>query len=232
MAGVTDQGERLLSILIPTLDSRRELCERLQAELERQVAEISGGEAVEILTLRDDGGAAIGAKRNRLIDAARGRFIVFVDDDDWVSEDYVARILRAIRRNGQADCVSFAGEITFRGKHPRKLVHSIRFREWHHSDGAYLRPPCHITPVRRDIAARYPFAEIDFAEDMDWALRISRDAALAREAVIDEVLYFYRCRRPYFRQWLLDRTQPIRHALGLRFADGKKLRKHVAWRNH
>lgn len=229
--GVAEQGERLLSILIPTLESRRDLCGRLQGELKRQIAQVSGEHAVEILTLRDDGSATVGAKRNRLINEANGRFVVFVDDDDWVSKSYVSRILKAIQQQEQADCISFAGEITFRGKHPRKMIHSVRFKEWHCSGGEYLRPPCHITPVRRDIAARYPFAEVDFAEDMDWTLRMSRDAALATEAAIDDVLYFYRCRRPYFFQWLLDRTQPLRHVLGLRIADGKKLRKHFVWRS-
>ena len=197
----------------------------------RQIAAASGEEAVEILTLRDDGSGAVGAKRNQLINQANGRFVVFVDDDDWVSQNYVAKILKAIQQQEQADCISFAGEITFRGKHPKKMIHSVRFKEWHCSGGEYLRPPCHITPVRRDIAARYPFAEVDFAEDMDWTLRMSRDAVLATEAVIDDVLYFYRCRRSYYVQWLLDRTQPLRHMLGLRFADGKKLRKHSVWRS-
>lgn len=223
--GVAEQGERLLSILMPTLESRRGQCDRLQGELERQIAQVSGEQAVEILTLRDDGSGAVGAKRNQLISEANGRFVVFVDDDDWVSQNYVAKILEAIQQQEQADCISFAGEITFRGKYPRKMIHSVRFKEWHYSGGEYLRPPCHITPVRRDIAARYPFAEVDFAEDMDWTLRMSRDAALASEAVIDDVLYFYRCRRSYYFQWLLDRTQPLRHMLGLRFADGNKLRK-------
>jgi glycosyltransferase involved in cell wall biosynthesis len=228
---VTEKGERLLSILMPTLESRREQCDRLQRELERQITQLSAEHTVEILTLRDHGSGAVGAKRNQLVERARGRFIVFVDDDDWVSRDYVARILQAIQQQEQADCISLAGEITFRGKHPKKMKHSVRFKEWHYSGGEYLRPPCHITPVRRDIAARYPFAEVDFAEDMDWTLRMSRDAALASEAVVDDVLYFYRCRRPYFYQWLLDRTQPLRHVLGLRFADGNKLRKLFVWRS-
>jgi len=74
-------------------------------------------------------------------------------------------------------------------------------------------------PIRRSIATRYAFADIDYAEDMDWTMRMSREGALASEATIDSVLYFYDCRRYYALQWLLDRSQPLRHALGLRLVE-------------
>lgn len=221
---MADRAECLLSILIPTLEARTSLCEKLCSELELQLRLTNSRDIVEILVLRDAGSAAVGAKRNQLISQARGRFIVFVDDDDSVSRDYVGKLVNTIRENPGADCISFAGEITFRGKHPRKMVHSARYRDWHYHKGRYLRPPCHITPIRRHIAARYPFAEIDYAEDMDWTLRISHDQVLEQEVLLDDILYFYNSRRLYAYQWLLDRTQPLRHALGLRFADGKNLK--------
>lgn len=227
---MTEQSECLLSILIPTLEVRKTLCERLCSDLDQQIAETNTSGIVEVLTQPDDGTAPVGAKRNQLISKARGKFVVFVDDDDSVSTDYVRQIVRQIGGNAQADCISFAAEISFRGKHPRKMVHSIKHAEWHYSNGEYLRPPCHITPIRREIAASYEFAEVDFAEDMDWTLRMSRDHALEQEVMLDEVLYFYKCRRFFAYQWMLDRTQVLRHALGLRFADGDTLRKKPAWR--
>lgn len=216
MSNAAANSECLLSILIPTMESRRPLFNRLREELERQRALPGAGAAVEILALGDDGTEAVGAKRNRLMDMARGRFLVFVDDDDRISADYVRLILAAIRENPAADCVTFPGEITFNGRQPRKLVHSIRYTDWYELRGEYVRPPCHITPIRSDIARRYRFAEVDYSEDVDWAMRISRDGALRQEAVIDAVLYHYDSRRRYAWQWLLDKTQAVRHALGLR----------------
>jgi glycosyltransferase involved in cell wall biosynthesis len=209
-------GECLLSILIPTMESRLTLYTRLREELTRQSAAPGAGAAVEILALSDDGSEALGAKRNQLMDMARGRFLVFVDDDDRVSPEYVRTILAAIRENPLTDCISLAGEITFCGRHPRRLVHSTRYTDWYERKGEYVRPPCHITPIRRDIARRYRFADVDYSEDMDWALRISRDGALRREVPVDMVLYYYDSRRHYAWQWLLDKTQTVRHALGLR----------------
>lgn len=216
MITAVTEVECLLSILIPTMESRLPLYSRLHEELTRQVTLPGAGPAIEILTLSDDGSEKVGAKRNQLMDKAKGRFLVFVDDDDRVSPNYVELILAAIRQNPAADCISFPGEITFCGQQPRKLVHSIRYIDWYEHQGEYLRPPCHITPIRSDIARPYRFAEVDYSEDVDWAMRLSRDRALQQEATIDAVLYYYDSRRRYAWQWLLDKTQPIRHALGLK----------------
>lgn len=221
-------GQPLLSILVATLVSRQSVFDDLSAELRRQASEADAEALVEILWLRDRGEASIGAKRNDLVSRATGRFLVFVDDDDRVSPDYVPRILEAIRARPDADCVVFDGEITFRGRHPRRLVHRIGIRDWFEHDGQYLRPPCHITPIRSDIARCYRFTETDWSEDMDWALRISRDGALRSEAVVDAVLYHYRSRRCYAWQWLLDRTQPLRHALGLRWVSRLGIRRRLS----
>ncbi len=210
-----------MSILIPTLHARKALCGALCADLQQQVSVSSLDDAVEILTLPDDGAAFVGEKRNQLIDMARGRFVVFIDDDDTVSERYVTTIVNAILQNDHADCISFAGEITFAGKHARRMVHSIKHHDWCHSNGEYLRPPCHITPIRRAIAGRYKFANKDYAEDMDWTLRMNREGALQHEVLLEDVLYYYQCRRRYSLQWILDRTQTARHAMGLRFTGGK-----------
>ena len=222
---MTGNTHLLLSILIPTLESRTALCDRLCCHLQQQVEQQQATEAVEILTLRDGGAASVGSKRNVLLAKARGRFVVFVDDDDRVSNDYVEQILRAISENPDSDCIGFIAEITFRGKHPRRMVHSIEYKDWQHSDGQYVRPPCHITPIRRSIASCYDFADIDYGEDMDWTIRMSRDNALSSEVILDYVLYFYDCRRYYALQWLLDRSQSLRHALGLRFVKSPGLRQ-------
>ena len=217
----------LLSILIPTMESRLPMYGQLREELARQCAAPGAGTAVEVLGLSDDGTEPVGSKRNELMQMAKGLFLVCVDDDDGVSPDYVQTVLAAIRENPAADCVSFAGEITFRGRHPRKLVHSIRYTDWYECRGEYVRPPCHITPIRREIARRYEFLDVDYSEDMDWALRISRDGALRREVLVDKVLYHYYSRRRYAWQWLLDKTQPARHALGLRLVSRLALTRRV-----
>ena len=52
---------------------------------------------VELLVLIDNKKRTLGAKRNEMIGLAKGEYVVFIDDDDLVSEDYVESILEAIK---------------------------------------------------------------------------------------------------------------------------------------
>jgi len=217
-------NETLLSILIPTMESRKDCYLRLRAELDQQISATQSDACVEILSLLDDGSRSVGAKRNQLMDMACGMFIVFVDDDDRVGSNYVSALTSAIRENPDVDCISFNGEIAFRSHHQRLLVHSIKYTDWLECNGRYLRPPCHITPIRKDIAQRYLFADVDYAEDIDWSMRMCRDKVLRKEIALESTLYHYDSRRLYAWQWVLDRTQGTRHALGLRYVNGVALR--------
>ena len=78
-----------LSILICTLPERKAYLARLLGILSPQV--IQG--KVEVLT--DDtprGVITTGQKRNNLLNRAKGKYIVFIDDDDMVPGHYVNRI--------------------------------------------------------------------------------------------------------------------------------------------
>ncbi len=215
----------LLSILIPTLESRRALFERVHGQLIAQVAAAGLAEDVEVLHLRDNGERSTGWKRNRLIEQAQGEFVAFVDDDDSVSDDYLTRICAAIRSHPEIDCIGIRGTIRFRGTHPREFVHSTRYSDYRTAGGRYLRPPYHLNPIRRSIAARYRFEDAFYSEDIDWARSMSSDKALEKEYFIDSILYFYASRRFWFYQWALDRTETLRHGLGLRLDNRLRIQR-------
>jgi hypothetical protein len=209
----------ILSLLIPTLEARRTQFNALHNTLARQIAAGGLDSDVEVLALCDNGAQPTGAKRNSLLERAVGEFVAFVDDDDEVSGDYVTRICEAIRRNPGIDCVGIKGLITFRGRHPRVFVHSIRYSDYSSAGGIYTRPPYHLNPMRRSIAKAYRFREVYYSEDIDWALRILADGRLRSEEFIDTILYYYRSRRMWQYQCLLDCTEPLRHRLGLRMTN-------------
>jgi glycosyltransferase involved in cell wall biosynthesis len=209
----------LLSLLIPTLESRRAQFTALYDALAQQIAGARLEREVEVLALPDDGAQPTGAKRNALLARASGEFVAFVDDDDEVSPDYVVRICDAIRRRPGVDCIGIQGIITFRGRHPRVFIHSIRYSDYSSAGGIYTRPPYHLNPIRRSIAAAYRFREVYYSEDIDWALRILQDHRLQSEEFVDATLYYYHSRRSWPYQWLLDSTETIRHSLGLRMTN-------------
>jgi glycosyltransferase involved in cell wall biosynthesis len=88
-----------LSILIPTLYERIDkLCE-LKASLFGQIMSNKVSDIVEVLELADNRQKTTGAKRNILLNMAKGDYIAFIDDDDAISNDYIKLVLKAIETN-------------------------------------------------------------------------------------------------------------------------------------
>jgi hypothetical protein len=114
------------SILIPTLASRSALVAEMVRRLSEQVHSEGLDGRVEILSDLDDGTLPLGTKRNRLMQRATGRFLVFIDDDDEVCDDYVRLVVWALERHPEVDVLGLLGEVIFRGQHPRRFVMSTR----------------------------------------------------------------------------------------------------------
>ena len=102
-----------LSILVCTMPSRQTMFNTLLAELNKQIS-LGFSKDVEIL-FDDDMSISTGEKRNKLLDRATGLFSVFVDDDDWIAEDYVQKIVECIKANRTIDCIGIKGKISFNG---------------------------------------------------------------------------------------------------------------------
>jgi glycosyltransferase involved in cell wall biosynthesis len=207
------------------VEGRRELFDGIRRELYSQARRAGLDGRVEVLSFRDDGTLPVGLKRNALVERARGEFVAAVDDDDLVSPDYVSTVCRAITDHPDIDCVGIKGVITFRGAHPREFIHSLRYDHYFSRHGTYYRPPYHLNPIRREIAARYRFDEVRRGEDVDWAVRLCRDGALRKEHFVESPLYYYRSRRWWAYQSLLDRTESVRHPLGLQWHNRLRLRR-------
>ena len=209
----------ILSVLIPTLENRREQFHYISERLASQIRAESAEALVEVLAERDDGGQSLGAKRNALIQRARGRFVAFVDDDDDVSDDYINKICEAICRREDIDCIGIKGIITFCAATRENSLIQSNTRIISSSGHFYFRPPYHLNPIRRAIALKFPFRKVSYSEDVDWALRVQRAGVLQREEFIDTPVYFYKSRRWWSYQLLLDWSEPLRHALGLRMVN-------------
>ncbi len=180
-----------LSILIPTVEGREESFDRLLKELMRQInSKINSGwrnDLVEILSDKDDKEVSIGAKRQRLIEAATGDYVVFVDDDDMVAPDYIEQIINHLG----CDCIGFLIECSFDGVNKCTAKASFKYKDWgDNKDGfRYVRSTYHKTPVRREIALKVGFKDMRFGEDYDYSMRLVPH--LKSEGFIDKVMYYY-----------------------------------------
>lgn len=179
-----------LSVLIPSLSSRKESLEQLHACLNPQKTD-----QVEFIVVSDSGQLSIGQKRNMLLSQSRGQYVAFVDDDDMVPTDYVARILKALESN--PDCTSLTGKIVFSDGYSRPFIHSLRYDKWvdDHEGKVYYRPPNHLNAIRRDLAIGVGFPPWNSGEDRYFSHHVR--PLLKREEWIEGVLYEYKCRKTF-----------------------------------
>lgn len=175
-----------LSVLVCGLIERLEDSRHLFRHLQEQVDEFRF--EAELLVLLDDRGMAVGTKRNRLVDLAQGRYVAFVDDDDWVEDDYVARLLQAAESGDDVLC--FQADVRIDDGPVKRCDYSITFRDEGEDETHYWRWPNHLCAIKRDLVLRRPFPAIDFGEDSLFARDVR--PLLHGETLIPHVLYHYR----------------------------------------
>lgn len=172
------------SILTPAVPSRLELVGKLCAELARQIGDLP----VEHLVLLDNKRRTVGEKRDAILRAARGDYIAFVDDDDWIAPDYVADLLIGIE--SAVDVVTFEQESSING-----VIGRIEFRLGNPNEnfkpgGTARRNAWHVCAWRRTLAILSNFPANNYGEDWAFASRLCclRDLTTVH---ISKVLHFY-----------------------------------------
>jgi glycosyltransferase involved in cell wall biosynthesis len=175
----------ILSILIATIKERVDAFNLLKDHVEKQ---IGNNKKVELICWSDNKEMSIGKKRQLLLEAAKGEYVVFIDDDDWVSDDYVKSILLALESN--PDCVGFDILCTVNGQ-DKQLARASKKYMWNDNvDGfRYVRHTYHKTPVRRSIALKAGFEDVRYGEDYPYSMRLR--PFLKTEVLIEKILYFY-----------------------------------------
>jgi len=179
-----------LSILICTMPERKEMFDSIKAKLTNQCFDL-GVFCNEVEICSDNNNVlTTGAKRNALLEMARGKFIVFVDDDDDVSDDYVEKIFFTILKHPFIDCIGIEGIITTDGEQQKDWIISIDCKDWYEENDVYFRTPNHISPVRREIALQAGFPDVTYAEDREYSKRLV--PLCKTEAKIKGSLYHYK----------------------------------------
>jgi glycosyltransferase involved in cell wall biosynthesis len=174
----------LLSILTPTIRGRENQLAALQDKLTAQI----GSSPVEHLVFCDNRTRTIGAKRQALVDIARGQYIAFCDDDDDISDDYVARLLAAIKTG--ADVITFRQRAIYNG-----LESEIHFGinnqdEAYNPGGITLRAPWHVCAWKRERVEECLFGESNYGEDLIWCKQARQRIKTGYH--INSILHTYR----------------------------------------
>jgi glycosyltransferase involved in cell wall biosynthesis len=172
-------SEIVVSVLILSIPSRTESVSALVKKLEGQ---LGNRRSVEILVFSDNRSQSISEKRNVLLQAARGQFVCFLDDDDGVANNYIDLILKAAQDNPNVDCISFDQFCSLDGE-PMNVSFGIgnpHGQLWRNEDGLLgdiKRPPYHMCLWKRTLAQSEEFrpmygANGQSTEDIDWLMRL------------------------------------------------------------
>jgi len=178
----------ILTITIASVSIRKDMLANLLAELNRQIIENNYQKEVEILVDADDN-TFLGTKRKLMLSKAQGLFTCAIDDDDWVSENYVKLIVEAIKKHPQIDNLAINGIITVDGENPKKWIISCHFEDWFEEDDIYYRTPNHICPIKTELVRIANFDEVAWGEDYPFSQRVK--SLLKKEIEIAEPLYIY-----------------------------------------
>lgn len=179
----TYSGNPKLSILTPTIPGRESQAKALSLKLSRLI----GNAPVEHLILSDNRKRSIGAKRQALVDIARGDYIAFVDDDDDVKPKYIEKLLQAIEQG--ADVITFKQEAIYNDQRSTVIFRAGYPDGPFINGGTTIRGPWHVCAWRRKAVEGCLFGESNYGEDRVWSLQ-------ARERIrtsthIDNVLHKY-----------------------------------------
>jgi glycosyltransferase involved in cell wall biosynthesis len=181
----------LLSICVCSFSKRREMCNNLCNIIMSQIHNVNKKYGFEVATLYThlNDTMSIGAKRHGLVQSSNDKFIVFIDDDDMISDDYVELIIDAIIENPNSDCIGMKGIITFDGGNEKKWEISKEFGKWFEANNVYYRTPNHISPIRTSIAKSVGFPDIRDGEDYQYSMGVL--PLLQNEVKIDKEIYHY-----------------------------------------
>jgi len=179
-----------LSVLIPTLHSRKYHFENIKRALLKQKGALEFPDEVEILSYIDSREKTTGFKRNALIEQSKGLFVVFVDDDDELDDEYLKLIVEAIKNNPEIDAVGIRGQYSEDGKTQQPFETSLK-HNWELKNGWYYRTINHISPIKREHAIAVKFPNKVIGEDYEYTMKLKATGLLKKEVVIKKPIYFY-----------------------------------------
>lgn len=158
----------------------------LRTEFQRQIGELP----IEFLYEQDNKQISVGAKRQKLLERSRGKYVVYFDDDDWPDTNYVSEILQALET--KPDCLGYRIQMTTNGEKEQMCCHSLRYPQWADKvDGFdYVRNVTHFNVVRRDLAIQVGFMDKRFGEDRLYSDAVTK--LCKTEVFIDKVMFHYR----------------------------------------
>jgi hypothetical protein len=203
------------TIMIPTIPGRERKLQSLIKSIHELRQRVCPDLRIAIAIGFDNREVTIGAKRQSMLQAAQGKYVSFIDDDDRVSAHYFEDAAACIA--GNFDCMRLRGEIvgytwTFTHSTANKLTDFMA------NETTFLRPPNHLNVMKADIAKTTQFCDATSGEDLDWAIKLARTGFLRTEYQSDEgrIHYTYDLGDRTLSKWTLEGQQKMTYEAQLK----------------
>lgn len=174
------------SILIPTIPGREAGLSRLVDSIHEKIARICPSLRYEFCIEFDNREMSIGNKRQKLLQAAKGKYMSFIDDDDDITDAYIEDLYATIQ--GEYPVMRLRGRID-----PYTFTHSLaNTLDLPMARGeVFLRPPNHLNPMMSDVAKLVHFKDGVRGEDLEWTIHMAKTGFLTREYRTDDSRIHY-----------------------------------------
>jgi transcriptional regulator CtsR len=176
-----------LSILICSIENeeRQENLKKIIHELNNQICKNYAEKIVEVIVEKDNCLISVGEKRNSLISKSNGEYICFIDDDDFISENYLNLILQNLKK----DILMIRINHLINGVKSKPIQTSLYIDYLETNEFIFRTNHFHLCPVKRVIADNIKFQKINFAEDLDFSQKIV--PLIQSYDSIEEEIYIY-----------------------------------------
>lgn len=174
------------TIMIPTIPGREQKLQALVQSIHEMRQRVCPDLRIVVDIGFDNREMTIGTKRQGMLQAATGKYMSFIDDDDRVTIHYFEDAAACIA--GNFDCMRLRGQIsrwTFTHSLANKLTDPMA------NETTFLRPPNHLNLMKADIAKNIKFRDATSGEDLDWTIKLARSGFLRTEYQSDESRIHY-----------------------------------------
>lgn len=171
------QGEMILSIVMITIPERIEAFKKLFHHVQAQIdachevhPSLGMAEIVPVVTAKyTHGGPSIGKKRQTGLELARGKYVCWLDDDDWVSPDYVETIIRLAQND--SDILTFNNFSKLEG-YWMTVIMRLKYKEDEQPrPGIIKRRPYHVCAFKKKLLTGIEFPDMNWDEDTEFILK-------------------------------------------------------------
>lgn len=175
-----------MTFLIPTITGRDGVLSKLVSSIHEKIKRLAPNLTYRIEIEYDNREMTIGAKRQKLLQSSKGKYTVFIDDDDDITDAYIEDLSETIagsyqvmRLRGRIDPYTFTHSVDITMDSPMAI------------GDVFVRPPNHLNPVLTDLAKVVHYTDRSNQEDFEWSIRMAQSGLLTREFKSDESRIHY-----------------------------------------